>query len=76
METTTKSHRIYTVKIEETLARTVEIEARNALEAEEKIRNMYRNEDIILTSEDYFGTDFSVCENEKVRNFSDRDERL
>ena len=50
------------VKIVETLQRVVEVEAENYDEAEDKVRDMYRNCDIVLSSDDYIGTDFVKCD--------------
>ena len=50
------------VKIVETLQRVVEVEAESFDEAEDKVRDMYRNCDIVLTSDDYVGTDFKKCD--------------
>ena len=50
----------FTVEITETLQRQVEVEARNPDEAEDKVREMYRNEEIVLDSEDYVDTEFSA----------------
>lgn len=46
------------VKIVETLQRVVEVEADSFDEAEEKVREQYRNCDIVLTSDDHIGTEF------------------
>lgn len=46
------------VKIVETLERVVEVEAESFDEAEEIVREQYRNSDIVLTSDDYIGTEF------------------
>ena len=50
------------VKIVETLQRVVEVEAESFDEAEDKVRDMYRSCDIVLTSDDYIGTDFKKCD--------------
>lgn len=48
----------FKVKIVETLQRVVEVEADSFDEAEEKVRDQYRNSNIVLTSDDYIGTEF------------------
>jgi hypothetical protein len=53
----------YKVEIEETLLRTVEIEAESAADAETKVRQLYRNEEIVLSADDFTGdTLFRVVE--------------
>ena len=50
----------YRVEIIETLSRTIETEAESAYAAVEKVRQMYRNCDIILDTSDYVETEISV----------------
>ncbi|MCR4768762.1 MAG: DpnD/PcfM family protein [Bacteroidaceae bacterium] len=50
----------YKVDITETLNRTIETEAESKEIAVEKVRQMYRNCDIILGASDYVETIFSV----------------
>jgi hypothetical protein len=50
----------YKVEIKETLSRTVETEAESEDAAVEKVRQMYRNYDIILDASDYVETEISV----------------
>ena len=45
----------YTVRITEELVRDVEIEADSPEEAEYKAEDMYHDQEIILTSDDYVG---------------------
>ncbi len=54
----------FTVEITETLQRQVEVEAEDAFEAEDIVRGMYRNEEIVLDSDDYFDTEFEVLDEE------------
>ena len=49
----------YKVTILETLCRTVEVEAASRAEAERIVTEMYRGEEIVLTAEDYLGTDIA-----------------
>ena len=50
----------YNVEISETLARTVEVEANSAEEAESKVREMYRKGAIVLSADDHIDTQFEV----------------
>ena len=53
----------FIVEIKEILEQHVEIEAKDELEAIEKVRTRYNNEEIILYPEDsYIDTEFSVIE--------------
>ena len=54
----------YNVEISETLARTVEVEANSAEEAESNVREMYRKGAIVLSAEDHIDTQFEVIEND------------
>jgi len=49
----------YKVTVYETLAREVEVEAKDRAEAERIVTKMYHAEEIVLTSEDYLGTDIA-----------------
>ena len=50
----------YRVEIIEILSRTIETEAESEDAAVEKVRQMYRNCDIILDASDYVETEISV----------------
>ena len=52
----------YKVNVEELLSRIVEVEAENKEEAEEKVREMYMNEDIVLDASDFQGVEYFVQE--------------
>lgn len=58
----------YSVTIEETLSRTIDIEADSQKEAIEKVKKQYKNEDIVLDSDDFsevvFGVSYSTTEKE------------
>ncbi len=58
--------RKYHVHITETLHTIVAIEANSSDEALEKAKDMYRNEEIVLTSENYVGTDYVVAEDDNL----------
>ena len=48
----------YKVNVEELLSRIVEVEAEN--EEEEKVREMYMNEDIVLDASDFQSVEYFV----------------
>ena len=50
----------YKVNVEELLSRIVEVEAENEKEAEEKVREMYMNEDIVLDASDFQSVEYFV----------------
>ena len=52
----------YRVEVTEILSRTVEIEAESEIAAVNKVRQMYRNCDIILDASDCIETEISVKE--------------
>lgn len=52
----------FKIEIKETLSRTIEIEANSMDEAYSKVREMYRDEEILLDSDDYVDTDFIEIE--------------
>ena len=51
---------IYKVNVEELLSRIVEVEADSDKEAEYKVREMYRNEKIVLDAEDLQSVEYFV----------------
>lgn len=55
----------YKVEITERLVKVVEVEAETLEEAEDIVRIRYKNEDYILTSDDFFDVDFSAKEIER-----------
>lgn len=59
----------YQVEIKETLCMTVEIEAENEQEAEEIVRQAYKNEEYILDSEHFAGVEFTTKEKEMEERF-------
>ena len=50
----------YRIEITETLSRTIETDAESEEVAVEKVRQLYRNGDIILDASDYIETEISV----------------
>ena len=57
---TYKNSRRYSVEIKETLSRTIEVEAKTRNEAQEIAKQLYRKEEIVLTTDDFVGVVFSV----------------
>ena len=58
----------YSVTIEETLSRTVEIDADSKQDAIDKVKKQYKNEDLVLDADDFsevvFGVSYSTTEKE------------
>ena len=50
----------YKVNVEELLSRIVEVEADSENEAEDKVREMYMNEDIVLDASDFKSVEYFV----------------
>ena len=48
----------YAIRIEETLSRDIIVDADNIMDAIDKVRDMYRNEDIVLDASDHVDTNF------------------
>ena len=57
----------YKVNIEELLSRIVEVEADNEEDAENKVRAMYNNEEIVLNADDLSSVELFVQEIEKAK---------
>ena len=55
----------YQVKIMETLCMTVDIEAKNAQQAEAMVQEAYRKEEYILDAEHFAGVEFTVKKKER-----------
>ena len=55
----------YIVEIEEILRKTIEIEANSPTEAEIKAKQLYRNSESVLDSNDFIGTPMIKCINPK-----------
>ena len=47
----------YKIEIQETLSRVIEMEASSPEEAIDKVREMYRDEEVVLDAYDYVGTE-------------------
>ena len=50
----------YQVEIDETLSRIIEVEAENENDAVSKIKDLYRQEKIVLDSNDYLDTEIEI----------------
>lgn len=55
----------FKVEITETLQRTIEVEAEDLDDAISKAKEKYYNEEVVLDSEDYIDTEFTVVDEEK-----------
>ena len=51
-------------EIQELLSRIIEVEAKNEDEAYRKVKEMYKNEEIVLDSSDFVKTEIKKFENE------------
>lgn len=76
MSNSEKSNDFYLVRVEEILARTVKIDKSKAgslEEAEDYVRGLYRNGDIVLDSDDFFDKEITAreVENENLSLFED-----
>ena len=49
---------MYKIRIEEILARNVYVDAEDELDAINKVTDLYRDEKLVLTAEDYYDTTF------------------
>lgn len=56
----------YLVEITETLQRQVTVIAQTRDEAEQKVREKYQNEEIVLSNQDYIDTDFHVIKERTI----------
>jgi hypothetical protein len=54
----------FNIEIQEFLSKIIEVEANSSGEAIAKVRQMYMNEEIVLSSEDYVTTEIEVYEYE------------
>ena len=58
----------YLVEVTETLQKQITITANSREEAEQKVRNKYKNEEIVLDESDYIDTEFTVLKEKKIRD--------
>lgn len=54
----------FKIEIQEFLSRIIEVEAETKVEAISKVRQFYRNEEIVLDSDDYVSTEIKEYKNE------------
>lgn len=54
----------FKIEIQEFLSRIIEVEAETKYEAISKVHELYRNEEIVLDSDDYVSTEIEVYDNE------------
>lgn len=62
----------YLVEITETSQRQITVSANFREEAEQKIKERYQNEEIILNENDYVDTDFHVIKEVRIMNHDER----
>lgn len=62
----------YLVEITETLQKQITITANSREEAEQKVRNKYKNEEIVLDESDYIDTEFTVLKEKRIRDIEER----
>lgn len=62
----------YLVEITETLQKQITVSANSREESEQKIKERYKNEDIILNENDYVDTDFHVIKETRIMNHNER----
>ena len=55
----------YTIEVEETLSKTIEIDAKSESEARGKANKQYKNADIILSGDDYLDYKIRVLPNHR-----------
>lgn len=59
----------FKVEIQEFLSRIIEVEAETKDEAISKVRELYRNEEIVLDSDDYVSTEIEIFPKENIITF-------
>lgn len=64
--------RKYLVEITETLQKQITVTADSREEAEQKIKERYDKEEIILNERDYVDTDFHVINEIRIQNHDER----
>uniref|UniRef100_UPI00402AA3B8 DpnD/PcfM family protein n=1 Tax=Thomasclavelia ramosa TaxID=1547 RepID=UPI00402AA3B8 len=62
----------YLVEITETLQKQITINANSREEAEQKVRDKYKNEEIVLDESDYIDTEFTVLKEKRIRDIEER----
>ena len=62
----------YLVEITETLQKQITITASSREEAEQKVKEKYRNEEIVLDENDYVDTVFTVLKEKRMKDMEGR----
>ena len=62
----------YLVEITETLQKQITITASSREEAEQKVKEKYRNEEIVLDENDYVDTVFTVLKEKRMKDIERR----
>lgn len=62
----------YLVEITETSQRQVTVSANSRVEAEQKIKERYDNEEIVLNENDYVDVDFHVLKEVRIMDYDER----
>jgi hypothetical protein len=52
--------KIYTIAITETLIKLIDVEAESETEAIDRVKKLYRNQEIILDAEDHIDTEITI----------------
>ena len=58
-----EARQVILVEVIETLSRTLTVEAIDEQQALEKVKTLYKNEEIVLGAEDYLTTDYLINDN-------------
>lgn len=62
----------YLIEITETLQKQVTVHAKNREAAEQKVREKYKNQEIVLDENDHISTDFDVLKETRILEIQDR----
>ena len=62
----------YLVEITETLQKQITITAISREEAEQKVKEKYRNEEIVLDESDYVDTEIEVLKEKRMKDIEER----
>ncbi len=62
----------YLVEITETLQKQITITANSREEAEQKVKEKYRNEEIVLDESDYVDTEIEVLKEKRMKDIEER----
>lgn len=62
----------YLVEITETLQKQITIRANSREEAEQKVKEKYRNEEIVLDESDYVDTEIEVLKEKRMKDIEER----